>query len=164
MPDTPLCDPLWCDSAYIVVYFLVQMPLYILKLIYSLLFWTDHFMHSCQEYTRLADLHPRVQERIEKLDPAEYSNMANPHNSSRYLYLVFCDDYILLWSSRLRLNMYSLGKLNNISCCDFVCHFWNCEENGLEKFPASRYRGTIELASTRALNAWLAFKERNCGN
>ena len=60
------------------------MPHNIIKILYSLLFWTDHFMYLCQEYTKLGDLHPRVQERIKKLDPAEYSNMANPHNSSRY--------------------------------------------------------------------------------
>ena len=46
-------------------------------------------MSSRQEYTKLGDLHPRVQERIKRLDPAEYSNMANPHNSSRYMYLFF---------------------------------------------------------------------------
>lgn len=91
------------------------MPLYIIKMFYSLLFWTDHFMYSFQEYTKLADLHPRVQERIKKLDPAEYSNMANPHNSSRYMYLVFWDNYILLWSSRLRLNIHSLGKLEIVA-------------------------------------------------
>nr|XP_058963172.1 protein phosphatase 1 regulatory subunit 32-like [Pocillopora verrucosa]XP_058963173.1 protein phosphatase 1 regulatory subunit 32-like [Pocillopora verrucosa] len=32
-----------------------------------------------QDYTKLGDLHPRVQERVKKMDPAEYSNMVNPH-------------------------------------------------------------------------------------
>lgn len=38
-----------------------------------------------QEYTKLGDVHPRAQERMKKMDPAEYSNMANPHTFSRYV-------------------------------------------------------------------------------
>ncbi|KAK2563819.1 Protein phosphatase 1 regulatory subunit 32 [Acropora cervicornis] len=39
-----------------------------------------------QEYTKLGDLHPRVQERVKKVDPAEYSNMANPNTFSRCVF------------------------------------------------------------------------------
>lgn len=93
------------------------MSPYIIKMLYSLLFWTDHFIHmySCQEYTKLGDLHPRVQERIKKLDPAEYSNMANPHNSSRYMCLAFWDNYILLSLSRLRL-IHTVGNYKRKGC------------------------------------------------
>lgn len=35
-----------------------------------------------EEYTKLGDLHPRIQEKMKKMDPAEYSNMANPSTFS----------------------------------------------------------------------------------
>ena len=50
-------------------------------------FWlTPPLRISLQEYTKLGDLHPRVQERVKKVDPAEYSNMANPNTFSRCVF------------------------------------------------------------------------------
>ena len=50
-------------------------------------FWlTPPLRKSLQEYTKLGDTHPRVQERIKKVDPAEYSNMANPNTFSRCVF------------------------------------------------------------------------------
>ena len=46
------------------------------------------YVLSMQEYTKLGDLHPRVQEKMKKMDPAEYSNMADPHTFSRYNFYV----------------------------------------------------------------------------
>ena len=46
--------------------------------------WISSLHCSFQEYTKLGDVHPRAQERIKKTDPAEYSNMTNPHTFSRY--------------------------------------------------------------------------------
>ena len=46
--------------------------------------WISSLHCSFQEYTKLGDVHPRAQERIKKMDPAEYSNMTNPHTFSRY--------------------------------------------------------------------------------
>ena len=95
----------------------------------------------CQEYTKLDDRHPRVQQRIKKLDPAEHSNMANPNNFSRYnecwvyphtsrLLIITTEAYIS-W-----LNVFTSDETFRTFRVRFVRHFgFGCwGENGLEKF------------------------------
>ena len=58
--------------------------------------WISSLHCSFQEYTKLGDVHPRTQERIKKMDPAEYSNMTNPHTFSRYTWSWLYENCVFL--------------------------------------------------------------------
>ncbi|EDO43736.1 predicted protein [Nematostella vectensis] len=64
------------------------------------------YHHTMDEaYTKLNETHPRVQERVQKRDPCEFSNMTNPHNHTSMAKLTF--------RGKQRQDLSEAGRLGN---------------------------------------------------